>query len=92
MTDVTSGFRAANRRPSGVFADHYPAEYLGDTVESLVIAVRAGCTVTPGAGLDAGPLRRAGQPDPPQGQLYLVRASSRWVWRSCASGRPRWRT
>jgi glycosyltransferase involved in cell wall biosynthesis len=46
MTDVTSGFRAANRSAIRVFADHYPAEYLGDTVESLVIAIRAGCTVT----------------------------------------------
>ena len=32
--------------PSSVFASHYPAEYLGDTVESLVIALRTGCTVT----------------------------------------------
>lgn len=46
LTDVTSGFRAANRRAVAVFADHYPAEYLGDTVESLVIALRVGCTVT----------------------------------------------
>ncbi len=45
LTDVTSGFRAANRRAVAVFADHYPAEYLGDTVESLVIALRVGCTV-----------------------------------------------
>ncbi|MBL0747199.1 glycosyltransferase family 2 protein [Nocardioides baculatus] len=45
LTDVTSGFRAANRRAVAVFADHYPAEYLGDTVESLVIAIRVGCTV-----------------------------------------------
>jgi glycosyltransferase involved in cell wall biosynthesis len=45
LTDVTSGFRAANRRAVTVFADHYPAEYLGDTVESLVIALRTGCTV-----------------------------------------------
>ena len=29
-----------------IFAAHYPAEYLGDTVESTVIAIRAGCTVT----------------------------------------------
>lgn len=43
LTDVTSGFRAANRRAIVVFAEHYPAEYLGDTVESLVIALRAGC-------------------------------------------------
>jgi hypothetical protein len=46
MTDVTSGFRAANRSAIRVFADHYPAEYLGDTVESLVIAIRSGCRVT----------------------------------------------
>ena len=45
LTDVTSGFRVANRRAIGVFAAHYPAEYLGDTVESMVIAIRAGCTV-----------------------------------------------
>ena len=46
LTDVTSGFRAANRRAVRVFADHYPAEYLGDTVESLVIALKVGCTVS----------------------------------------------
>jgi glycosyltransferase involved in cell wall biosynthesis len=45
LTDVTSGFRVANRRAIRVFAAHYPAEYLGDTVESMVIAIRAGCTV-----------------------------------------------
>lgn len=45
LTDVTSGFRAANRRAVTVFADHYPAEYLGDTVESLVIALRTGASV-----------------------------------------------
>lgn len=46
LTDVTSGFRAVNRRALTVFAAHYPAEYLGDTVESLVIAMRSGCRVT----------------------------------------------
>jgi glycosyltransferase involved in cell wall biosynthesis len=46
LTDVTSGFRVANRRTLSLFAAHYPAEYLGDTVESTVIAIRAGCTVT----------------------------------------------
>lgn len=45
LTDVTSGFRAANRRAIEIFAQHYPAEYLGDTVESLVIALRVGCQV-----------------------------------------------
>jgi hypothetical protein len=46
LTDVTSGFRAANRKAIRVFAAHYPVEYLGDTVESLVIALRSGCRVT----------------------------------------------
>ena len=46
LTDVTSGFRVSNRRAIAVFATHYPAEYLGDTVESLVIVARAGCVVT----------------------------------------------
>jgi glycosyltransferase involved in cell wall biosynthesis len=45
LTDVTSGFRATNRRGIRLFAEHYPSEYLGDTVESLVIAVRTGCRV-----------------------------------------------
>lgn len=41
LTDVTSGLRVAGPRAVPLFARHYPAEYLGDTVESLVIAVRA---------------------------------------------------
>ncbi|MEP7091260.1 MAG: glycosyltransferase family 2 protein, partial [Nocardioidaceae bacterium] len=46
LSDVTSGFRAVNRRGIRLFATHYPSEYLGDTVESLIIAVRTGCRVT----------------------------------------------
>jgi glycosyltransferase involved in cell wall biosynthesis len=45
LTDTTSGFRAADARAIALFARHYPAEYLGDTVESLVIAARAGLSV-----------------------------------------------
>lgn len=45
LTDVTSGFRGADRSAIRVFARHYPAEYLGDTVESLVIAHRSGLRV-----------------------------------------------
>ncbi len=45
LTDVTSGFRASNRRAIALFATHYPAEYLGDTVESLVIAAKSGCRI-----------------------------------------------
>ena len=46
LTDTTSGFRAANRRAITLYAHHYPAEFLGDTIESLVIAIRAGLSVT----------------------------------------------
>jgi glycosyltransferase involved in cell wall biosynthesis len=46
LTDATSGFRASDARAIALFSRHYPAEYLGDTVESLVIAARAGLPVT----------------------------------------------
>lgn len=46
LTDVTSGFRAANTRAMAQYLDHYPVEYLGDTIDSLVVALRSGCTVT----------------------------------------------
>lgn len=45
LTDTTSGFKASGRRAIALFADHYPAEYLGDTIEALVIATRSGLTV-----------------------------------------------
>jgi glycosyltransferase involved in cell wall biosynthesis len=45
LTDTTSGFRASGPRAVRLFAEHYPAEYLGDTLESLVIAARAGFVI-----------------------------------------------
>lgn len=45
LTDTTSGFKLAGPRAIPLFASEYPAEYLGDTVESLVIAARAGLVV-----------------------------------------------
>ena len=45
LRDVTSGFRAAGPAAIPVFAEHYPVEYLGDTLESLVIAAQAGLRV-----------------------------------------------
>ncbi|HEY2058789.1 MAG TPA: glycosyltransferase family 2 protein [Amycolatopsis sp.] len=41
ITDVTSGFKAMGPKAIRLFASYYPAEYLGDTVESLVMAIRA---------------------------------------------------
>ncbi len=45
LTDATSGFRIAGPRALAVFAEHYPVEWLGDTVESIVLASRQGLTV-----------------------------------------------
>ena len=45
LTDTTSGFKAAGPVAVALFARDYPAEYLGDTIESLVIAARAGLVV-----------------------------------------------
>ncbi len=45
LTDTTSGFRAAGPRAIYLFASNYPVEYLGDTVESLVLAARAGFVI-----------------------------------------------
>lgn len=74
LTDTTSGFRASDRRAIALFARAYPAEYLGDTVESLVLATRAGLPVSqvPVAMRD----RQGGRAsqDPVRASLYLGRA------------------
>jgi len=45
LTDPTSGLRLATIPAIAVFARHYPEEYLGDTVESLIIAHRVGLKI-----------------------------------------------
>ncbi|MDO4612482.1 MAG: glycosyltransferase family 2 protein [Actinomycetaceae bacterium] len=45
LRDTTSGFRAAGPRGTAFMAANYPAEYLGDTVETLVMAARAGLVI-----------------------------------------------
>jgi glycosyltransferase involved in cell wall biosynthesis len=45
ITDATSGFRAIGTNLLGAFASSYPTEYLGDTIESLARAGRAGYRV-----------------------------------------------
>lgn len=74
LTDTTSGFRASNRRAIRLFADEYPAEYLGDTVESLVIACRSGLTVRQ-VGVQMRP-RAGGTPshNPVRAAIFLGRA------------------
>lgn len=74
LTDVTSGFKAMGPRAVRLFARTYPAEWLGDTVEALVIAARAGLRI------DQEPTamreRQAGEPSHGAGRatLYLLRA------------------
>ncbi|GAB2540631.1 glycosyltransferase family 2 protein [Brachybacterium huguangmaarense] len=74
LTDVTSGFRAGNRRAIAQYCEHYPAEYLGDTIDSLVVAVRSGLTVTQ-VPVEMRP-RQAGTPsnNPWKAAVYLVRS------------------
>jgi glycosyltransferase involved in cell wall biosynthesis len=74
LTDVTSGFRAANRRAIRQYVAHYPAEYLGDTIDSLVVAVRSGCTVAQ-VPVNMRP-RQGGTPShhPVKAAVYLVRS------------------
>jgi glycosyltransferase involved in cell wall biosynthesis len=45
LSDTTSGYRASGPRAVALFAEHYPAEYLGDTIEALVIASRSGLVI-----------------------------------------------
>jgi len=42
FTDTTSGFRAFSRPLLEFFAQTYPTEYMGDTVEALVMTANAG--------------------------------------------------
>jgi len=74
LTDTTSGFKASNRRAIELFAADYPAEYLGDTIESLVIASRAGLVVRQ-VGVTMRP-RAGGTPshNPAKAALFLGRA------------------
>ncbi|WP_426592754.1 glycosyltransferase family 2 protein [Cellulomonas sp. McL0617] len=74
LTDTTSGFRGAGPRAVRLFAVHYPAEYLGDTIESLIIALRSGLTVEQ-IGVSMRD-RTAGRPSqsPVKAAVYLLRA------------------
>lgn len=45
LTDVTSGFRAFDRRAIELFALEYPSAYLSDTVEALLLAHGAGLPI-----------------------------------------------
>lgn len=74
LTDTTSGFKAVGPRGLSLFSVEFPAEYLGDTVEALVIAQRAGLRISQ---VPVAMRERAGG-TPSQGgwksTIYLVRA------------------
>jgi glycosyltransferase involved in cell wall biosynthesis len=74
LTDVTSGFRAANEKALAQYLDHYPAEYLGDTIDSLVVAARSGCKVIQ-VPVEMR-VRQGGTPshDPFKSSIYLARS------------------
>jgi glycosyltransferase involved in cell wall biosynthesis len=73
LTDVTSGFRAHNRAAIALFARSYPADYLSDTIESLIIVAGAGGRVQQ-VPVTMRP-RLAGSPSqsPSRAALYLLR-------------------
>lgn len=74
LTDTTSGFKLSGPRAVRLFAANYPAEYLGDTIESLVIAHRAGLVVRQ-VGVEMRP-RSGGEPSqsPVRAAVFLARA------------------
>jgi len=74
LTDTTSGFKACNAKAIQLFSSNYPAEYLGDTVESIVIGARARLTIRQ-VGVSMRE-RSAGRPShsPIRASVFLVRA------------------
>jgi len=74
LTDTTSGFKACDARAIDLFAQTYPAEYLGDTVESLVVAARSRLLIRE-VGVHMRP-RAGGAPshNPVRSALFLGRA------------------
>lgn len=74
LTDTTSGFKAMGPKALKLFAQNYPAEYLGDTVEALVIASRAHLSISQ-VPVEMR-LRSGGEPSqsPLRSMVYLGRA------------------
>ena len=74
FTDVTSGFKIANRRGIRFYCKFLPAEYLGDTIDVTAMAIRQGLRVkqTPVRMRE----RQGGTPSsgPVKSAVYLVRS------------------
>ena len=61
ISDPTSGFRSAGPKAISLFAVDYPADYLGDTVGSLAIAIRNGLVIHETPGDDVLPADRSAE-------------------------------
>lgn len=89
ISDPTSGFRSAGPRAIELFAVEYPADYLGDTVGSLAIAIRRGLVIheTPVTMY----FRQTGRPSKNAiwSALYLGRATLAIIATSLKSTTPR---
>ncbi|MHA7987255.1 glycosyltransferase family 2 protein [Rathayibacter sp. CAU 1779] len=75
LVDTTSGFKAMGPRAVALFSSNYPAEYLGDTIEALVIASKAGLRIKQ---IPAEMRERAGgkpSHNPIKSAVYLARAA-----------------
>lgn len=89
ISDPTSGFRSAGPRAIELFATEYPADYLGDTVGSLAIAIRRGFVI------HEAPVtmyfRQSGRPSKNAiwSTLYLGRATLAIIATSLRRGTPR---
>jgi glycosyltransferase involved in cell wall biosynthesis len=75
LSDTTSGFRVTNRQVTELYAETFPVEYLGDTVETIVHIARAGLRVRQ-VPVAMRP-RMAGTPShgPAKAAIYLARSA-----------------
>ena len=74
LTDVTSGFRAFGPRAIEVLSNELPPEYLGDTVEALVIAKETGLVVRQAPVVMRRRLGGAASHGPLKATVFLFRA------------------
>jgi glycosyltransferase involved in cell wall biosynthesis len=74
LTDTTSGYRACNRELIEFYSKHYPVEYLGDTLDTIIQANRAGYVIRQ-LPVAMRP-RQGGTPSnsPVKSMIYLFRA------------------
>ena len=73
LTDTTSGFRAFGQRAIDVFSRELPPEYLGDTVDALLIAKTFGLRIAEVAVVMRTRLHGSPSQSPMRATLYLAR-------------------